>query len=451
MTAGNCIDYCNGGIMKPIVAIVGRPNVGKSTLFNRIAGEKISIVDDRPGVTRDRIYADGEWAGKQFTIVDTGGIELKSEDEMFNHIKEQASTAIDLADVIIFMVDGKSGFLHSDGDVAAFLRKSKKPIVLAVNKIDNFDESKVFEFYSLGLGEPIAISAEQGQGTGDLLDEVVSHFEDIDFEEEPDRIKIAIVGKPNVGKSSLTNKILGYDRSIVSSIAGTTRDAIDTKFEYNGQKYSIIDTAGIRRKRSIDDDVEHYSVLRAMAAIRKADVCLIVFDASSEISEQDVRIAGYVHRMGKPSCIIMNKWDTIEKDTNTVNKYNNNLKTSLAFMDYFIPVYVSAKTGQRVEKIMGLVNHVYERSSFRPNTGTLNDIVQTAFSVNEPPSFKGRRLKIYYATATSVNPPVIVFFVNDNELVHFSYKRYLENSIRKAFDFSGTPIKLVFSNRNEDE
>lgn len=437
--------------MKPIVAIVGRPNVGKSTFFNRIVGERISIVDDRPGVTRDRIYADGEWAGRAFTIVDTGGLEVKSDDEMFVHIKEQADTAIDLADVIIFMVDGKSGLLHSDEDVSAYLRKSKKPIVLAVNKVDNYDEGKLFEFYSLGLGEPIAISAEQGQGTGDLLDEVVSYFDSVEEEIEEDRIKIAIVGKPNVGKSSLTNKILGYDRTIVSNIAGTTRDAIDTKFEYDGQKYSIIDTAGIRRKRSIDDDVEHYSVLRAMAAIRKADVVLIVFDASSEISEQDVRIAGYVHRMGKPSCIIMNKWDTIEKDTNTINKYNNDLKTSLAFMDYFVPIYVSAKTGQRVEKIMKLVNKVYERNSFRPNTGTLNDIIQTAFSINEPPSYKGRRLKIYYVTATSVNPPVIVFFVNDAELVHFSYRRYLENTIRKAFDFSGTPIKIVFSNKNDEE
>ena len=436
--------------MKPTIAIVGRPNVGKSTFFNRVAGERLSIVDDRPGVTRDRVYCDAEWGGKKFTLVDTGGLEVKSTDEMFVHIKEQAMTAVDLADVIIFMVDGKQGLLHDDYEVASLLRKSKKPIVLAVNKIDNYDESKVFEFYSLGLGEPIGMTAEQGQGTGDVLDEAVSYLENIEIEDEPDRIKIAIVGKPNVGKSSLTNKILGYDRSIVSDVSGTTRDAIDTRFEFDGQKYSIIDTAGIRRKRSIDDDVEHYSVLRAMAAIRKADVVLIVMDASEEISEQDVRIAGYVHRMGKPSVVVMNKWDTIEKDTNTVNQYNKNLHTSLAFMDYFVPVYVSAKTGQRVEKIMNLVNEVYAHASFRPSTGVLNDIIQDAFAVNEPPSFKGRRLKIYFVTATSTNPPVIVFSVNDSELVHFSYRRYLENQLRKAFDFSGTPVKLVFSNRSED-
>ncbi len=436
--------------MKPTIAIVGRPNVGKSTFFNRVAGERLSIVDDRPGVTRDRVYCDAEWGGKKFTLADTGGLEVKSTDEMFVHIKEQAMTAVDLADVIIFMVDGKQGLLHDDYEVAALLRKSKKPIVLAVNKIDNYDESKVFEFYSLGLGDPIAMTAEQGQGTGDVLDEAVSYLETVEVEEEPDRIKIAIVGKPNVGKSSLTNKLLGYDRSIVSNVSGTTRDAIDTKFEYNGQKYSIIDTAGIRRKRSIDDDVEHYSVLRAMAAIRKADVVLIVMDASEEISEQDVRIAGYVHRMGKPSVVVMNKWDTIEKDTNTVNKYNDNLHTSLAFMDYFVPVYISAKTGQRVEKIMTLVNEVYSHASFRPSTGVLNDIIQDAFAVNEPPSYKGRRLKIYFVTSTATNPPVIVFSVNDSELVHFSYRRYLENQLRKAFDFSGTPIKLVFSNKNDD-
>lgn len=437
--------------MKPLVAIVGRPNVGKSTFFNRIAGERISIVDDRPGVTRDRVYADSEWGGKPFTLVDTGGLEIKSTDEMFMHIKEQAEIAVDLADVIIFMVDGKQGLINDDYDVAEYLRKSKKPIVLAVNKIDNYDPAKVFEFYSLGLGEPIALSSEQGQGTGDVLDEVIAHFDVVeDEEEEEGRLKIAIVGKPNVGKSSLTNKVLGYDRSIVSNISGTTRDAIDTKFEFGGKKYSIIDTAGIRRKRSIDDDVEHYSVLRSLMSIRKADVVLIVFDSSEEISEQDVRIAGYVHRMGKPSVIVMNKWDTIEKDTHTVNKYNKALSDSLAFMDYFIPVYVSAKTGQRVDKIIKTVDEVYANASFRPTTGVLNDVIRDAYAVNEPPSFKGRRLKIYFVSATDTNPPVIVFSVNDAELVHFSYRRYLENTLRKTFNFKGTPIKLVFSNKNED-
>ncbi|MBR2495660.1 MAG: ribosome biogenesis GTPase Der, partial [Clostridia bacterium] len=364
---------------------------------------------------------------------------------------EQAEIAVDLADVIIFMVDGRQGLINDDYDVAEYLRKSKKPIVLAVNKIDNYDPAKVFEFYSLGLGEPIALSSEQGQGTGDVLDEVIAHFDVVEEEEEEEgRLKIAIVGKPNVGKSSLTNKILGYDRSIVSNISGTTRDAIDTKFEFGGKKYSIIDTAGIRRKRSIDDDVEHYSVLRSLMSIRKADVVLIVFDSSEEISEQDVRIAGYVHRMGKPSVIVMNKWDTIEKDTHTVNKYNKALSDSLAFMDYFIPVYVSAKTGQRVDKIIKTVDEVYANASFRPTTGVLNDVIRDAYAVNEPPSFKGRRLKIYFVSATDTNPPVIVFSVNDAELVHFSYRRYLENTLRKTFNFKGTPIKLVFSNKNED-
>lgn len=435
--------------MKPIVAIVGRPNVGKSTFFNRVAGEKISIVDDRPGVTRDRIYLDAEWAGKQFTLVDTGGIEIESVDEMYIHIKKQAEIAVELADVIIFFTDGKDGLMNHDYDIAAYLRNSKKPIVLVVNKIDNFVESAVFEFYSLGLGEPIALSAEQGQGTGDVLDEVVSYFEDIEFEVEEDVLKIAVVGRPNAGKSSLTNKLLGYDRTIVSDIPGTTRDAIDTRFEFNGKKYSIVDTAGMRRKSKIDDDIEHYSVLRAMAAIRKADVILVVFDANEEISEQDVRICGYVHRQGKPSVIVMNKWDTIEKDTYTVNEFNKKLKTDLAFMDYFMPIYVSAKTGKRVDKIMEMVDYVYKNGSFRPTTGTLNEIIQDAVSMNEPPSYKGRRLKIYYSSVPAVNPPMIVLVVNDSELVHFSYKRYLENCLRKAYNFEGTPIKIVFKNRDE--
>ncbi len=437
--------------MKPIVAVIGRPNVGKSTFFNRIAGEKISIVDDRPGVTRDRVYVDSEWRGKQFTLIDTGGLEIKSTDEMFMHIKTQAEIAMELADVILFFVDGRDGLMNDDYDIADYLRTSKKPIVLAVNKVDNYTPDAVFEFYSLGLGEPIALSAEGGQGTGDVLDEVVAHFDMVEVIEEPDRLKIAVVGKPNAGKSSLTNKLLGYDRSIVSDVAGTTRDAIDTHFEINDRKYTIVDTAGIRRKARIDDDVEHYSVLRAMAAIRKADVCLIVFDSTEDISEQDVRIAGYVHRMGKPSVIVMNKWDLIEKDTFTVNKYTNNLKTSLAFMDYFQPIFISAKTGQRVEKIMSLVEYVYERNSFRPSTGVLNEVIQDAVRMNEPPSYKGKRLKIMYATVPEVNPPFIVLFVNDSNLVHFSYKRYLENNIRKSFDFNGTPIKLVFKSKSEEE
>ncbi len=437
--------------MKPIVAIVGRPNVGKSTFFNRVAGEKISIVDDRPGVTRDRIYVDSEWNGKKFTLIDTGGLEIKSEDEMYKHIKTQAELAVELADVIVFFVDGRDGIVNNDYDIAKFLRHSNKPIVLAVNKIDNYRQDAIFEFYNLGIGEPIAMSAEQGTGTGDVLDEVVANFDKIVYEEDEERLKIAVVGKPNAGKSSLTNKLLGYDRTIVSDVAGTTRDAIDTKFDFKGKKYTIVDTAGIRRKSRIDDDVEHYSVLRAMAAIRKADVVLIVLDSSEEISEQDVRIAGYVHREGKPSVIVMNKWDTIEKDTYTINEYNKKLKTDLAFMDYFVPVYTSAKTGQRVDKIMDLVEYVHKNSSLRPSTGTLNEVIQDAVSMNEAPSYKGRRLKIYYATVPNVNPPLIVIFVNDSELVHFSYKRYLENCLRKAFNFEGTPIKLVFKNKGENE
>lgn len=436
--------------MKPLVAIVGRPNVGKSTFFNRVAGERISIVDNQPGVTRDRIYVDASWAGKDFTLVDTGGLELKSDDEMFSHIKNQAEMAVELADVIIFFVDGKEGIMSNDEDIVNYLRRSKKPIVLAVNKIDNYDPSLLFEFYSLGLGEPIGMSAEQGTGTGDVLDEVVSHFSDEDFEDEDDSLKIAVVGKPNAGKSSLVNKLLGYNRTIVSNIAGTTRDAIDTKFECNGKKYTIIDTAGMRRKSKINDDVEHYSVLRAMSAIRKADVVLIMFDSTEEISEQDVRIAGYVHRQGKPSVILMNKWDLVDKDTYTINKFDEKLKNDLAFMNYFVASYVSALTGKRVEKILELVDYVYERNSFRPTTGTLNEIIQDAVRMNEAPSYKGKRLKIYYASVVNVNPPMIVISVNDDGLVHFSYKRYLENTIRKAFDFSGTPIKIVFKNRKKE-
>ena len=436
--------------MKPIVAIVGRPNVGKSTFFNRIAGEKIAIVDDRPGVTRDRNYIDAEWNGKGFTLVDTGGLEIKSQDEMFKHIKIQAEIAVDLADVIIFFTDGREGVMNDDYEIATYLRSSKKPIVLAVNKIDNYSEGAVFEFYALGLGDPVAVSSEQGQGTGDVLDEVVRYFDKVELDDEPDRLKIAVVGRPNAGKSSLTNKLLGYDRTIVSEVAGTTRDAIDTKFDFKGKKYSIVDTAGMRKKARIDDDIEHYSVLRGMAAIRKADVVLIVLDAGEEISEQDVRIAGYVHRMGKASVIVMNKWDTIEKDTYTVNKFNDSLKNDLAFMNYFQPVYVSAKTGQRVDKIMDIIDYVYERNSFRPSTGTLNEVLQDAVRMNEAPSFKGKRLKIYYATIPAVNPPMMVIFVNNSELVHFSYKRYLENNIRKAFNFDGTPIKIIFKSRDEN-
>lgn len=437
--------------MKPLVAIVGRPNVGKSTFFNKISGKRNSIVLNVPGVTRDRLYADAEWCGVTFTMVDTGGIEINSEDQMWRHIKAQAEIAVETADVILFFVDGKQGLTADDRVVAEYLRKSNKDVIVVVNKLDNNELEQSFEFYELGIGDLFAISAEQSKGLGDLLDRVVELIKDKVVEEEDDkRIKIAVVGKPNAGKSSITNRILGFDRVIVSDVAGTTRDAIDTDFEYDGRLYTIIDTAGIRRKRSIDEDVESYSVMRSLAAIRRADVCLIVLDASEEISEQDVRIAGYVHEQGKPSIVVMNKWDVIEKDTHTVNAYDKKLHTELAFMDYFKSAYVSAKTGQRVEKLMSIVDEVYFNASRRITTGTINDVIADAVAVNDTPTHNGRRLKILYTTQASSNPPTFILFVNDVTLMHFSYKRYLENSIRKVFDFSGTPVRLIIRNREED-
>jgi len=437
---------------KPIVAIVGRPNVGKSTFFNKIAGRKISIVENKPGVTRDRVYADAEWLNHRFTLIDTGGLELKSSDEMWSHIKRQADVAIETADVIIFMCDSRSGLTTSDYDVADMLRHSGKPVVLAVNKLDSYDPSKLYEFYSLGLGEPFGISSEQSQGLGDLLDEVCSMFKNVEEEvEDEDTVKIAIVGKPNAGKSSLTNKLLGFERTIVSDIAGTTRDSIDTPVEYKGKKYTIIDTAGIRRKRSVDEDVEYYSVIRAFASVRRADVVFCVIDAEQGITEQDVKIIGYVHEQGKPSVIIMNKWDLIEKDSNTINKFNNKLKTDLAFMDYFKSVFISAKTGQRTEKLFALADEVLAHSRFRITTGTLNDFVSDCIRTTEPPTKNGRRLKIYYCVQDAVSPPTFIFFVNDEELMHFSYKRFLENNLRRAFDFSGTPIRLFVRKRDKEE
>ncbi len=436
---------------KPLVAIVGRPNVGKSTFFNKICGKRISIVKDVPGVTRDRIYADVEWCGYNFTMVDTGGIELKSDDAMFKHIYEQATAAMELADVILFFADAKSGLVSSDYDVAEILRKTKKPVILVVNKLDNFELEKTYDFYSLGLGEPFGISCEQSLGLGDLLDEVVKNFETREESEEDFSLKIAVVGRPNVGKSSLVNKLLGFERVIVSDVAGTTRDAIDTPFRYNGKDYTIIDTAGMRRKRAIEDEsVEDYSVMRTIAAIARADVVLTVFDSSEEISEQDVRIAGYVHEQGKPNIIIMNKWDKVEKDAYTIEGKTAELTSAIAFMNYYKTIFVSAMTGQRVEKIMSMIDAVYINASQRISTGILNDVVSEAVAMTEPPSHSGRRLKILYATQPETNPPTFVFFVNDEKLVHFSYKRYLENSLRKAFDFTGTPIKLLFKSSKED-
>lgn len=436
---------------KPLVAIVGRPNVGKSTFFNRICGKRISIVKDTPGVTRDRIYADAEWCGYRFTLIDTGGLELKSDDAMYAHIRAQAEAAMDIADVILFFTDAKSGLVSSDRDVAEILRHTRKPVITVVNKLDNYDLDVVYDFYSLGLGEVFGISCEQALGLGDLLDAVVAHFSGRNDDDEEFSLKIAVVGRPNVGKSSLVNRLLGFDRVIVSSVAGTTRDAVDTPFVFDGKNYTIIDTAGMRRKRAIEDEsVEDYSVMRTIGAIERADVVLVVFDSTEEITEQDVRIAGYVHEQGKPSIIVMNKWDVAEKDAFTADKTDLQLKSKLAFMDYFVSIYVSAATGKRVDKLLPLADAAFVNASQRISTGVLNDVVTEAVAMNEPPSHSGRRLKIMYATQPETNPPKFVFFVNDEKLVHFSYRRYLENALRKAFDFSATPITLQFNSRKED-
>ena len=434
----------------PLIAIVGRPNVGKSTFFNKVAGRKISITENRPGVTRDRLYADAEWQGRKFTIVDTGGIELKSEDDMWRHIARQADIAIEKADVILFFTDGKEGLTSSDYDVAEKLRRSKKPVVLGVNKIDDYAPEKLFDFYSLGLGEPFPVSSEHSQGIGDVLDEALSQIVGGDGEEHTS-LKIAIVGKPNAGKSSLVNRLLGSERSIVTPAAGTTRDAVDTLLERNGRRYTLIDTAGIRRKRSVEDDVEYYSVLRAFDAVRRADVCVLVVDAAEGITEQDTKIIGYVHEQGKPSVIAMNKWDLVEKDTGTINRFEEKLREDLKFMSYFKSVYISAKTGQRAEKILELADMVYANATQRVSIGTLNDLIMDAVRVNEPPSYNGRRLRIFYTTQANAVPPTFVFFVNDEHLMHFSYERYLENTIRKAYDFSGTPVRLVLRQKKEEE
>lgn len=438
---------------KPLVAIVGRPNTGKSTFFNKICGKRISIVDDLPGVTRDRIYADAEWCGHAFTMVDTGGLDVKSDDTFQKSIKTQAQIAIDLAEVIVFIVDGMAGLVPADYEVAELLRKTKKPVVLVVNKLDKFEVEKTYDFYQLGLGEPYPISCAQSKGLGEVLDAIVNSFSfKVEADAVDEAIKIAVVGRPNAGKSSIVNRILGEDRVLVSNVAGTTRDAIDTDFKYNGKKYTIIDTAGMRRQRSVlKESVEGYSVIRAMEAIKRADVVLIVFDASEEISEQDVRIAGYVHEENKPSIVVMNKWDLVEKDGNTINNYQKMLEDKLSFMSYFKPLYLSALTGKRLEKIMPTVNEVYENSTRRITTGTLNEIIQKAILSQEPPTKKGKKLKIMYATQAETNPPTFVIFVNDATLVHFSYERFLENRLRDAVNFEGTPIKLVFKNRKEEK
>lgn len=439
-------------MQKPLVAIVGRPNVGKSTLFNRLIGRRVAIVEDTPGVTRDRIYQDAEWLNYAFTLIDTGGIEPANEDIIAQQMRRQAELAIEMADVIIFLVDGREGMTSADTDVAEILRRSSKPVVLAVNKVDTpkFEES-MYEFYALGLGDPFTISSAQGLGLGDLLDEVVRDFPKDLESEETERINIAVVGKPNVGKSSLVNALLGEERTIVSDIPGTTRDSIDTPFTRNGREYTIVDTAGIRRKRSVEDEtIERYSVIRSLAAIRRADVVLIVCDASQGLSEQDVRIAGYAHEEGKASVLVVNKWDLIEKDTHTMNRFKKDLGTDLAFMSYVSMLFISAKNGQRVNRVLEAVDSAFEQSRRRVPTGQLNDVISEAVQMNEPPSDKGRVLKIYYATQASVQPPTFIIFVNDSELLHFSYERYLENFFRKSFGFEGTPIRLFFRNRKKD-
>ncbi len=437
---------------KPLVAVVGRPNVGKSTFFNKIIGKRIAIVEDTPGVTRDRIYGDAQWLDYTFTLIDTGGIEPVNDDIISTQMRRQAQLAIDTADVIVFLVDGREGITAADIDVADMLRRSKKPVVLGVNKVDHPKYANVvYDFYELGIGDPIGISAEQALGLGDLLDVVVSYFDKHSKDEDDEQISIAVVGKPNAGKSSLVNALLGYERTIVSNIPGTTRDAVDTPFERNGKKYLLVDTAGIRRKRAIDDEsVERYSVIRSLAAIRRADVVITVIDASEELSEQDVRIAGYAHEEGKASVLIVNKWDLIEKDTHTMNEFKKKLTADLAFMNYVPMLFISALTGQRVDKVLDYADMAFEQYCMRISTGVLNDIVNEAITMSEPPSENGRRLKIYYATQTGVRPPTFVIFTNDPELMHFSYKRYLENYIRKSFKIDKTPVKLIIRKRTKN-
>jgi GTP-binding protein len=434
---------------KPVVAIVGRPNVGKSTLFNKIAGKRISIVEDTPGVTRDRIYTEVEWLDKKFTLIDTGGIEPYSEDVILQQMRRQAEVAIDMADVIAFLVDGQEGITPADDEVANMLRKSKKKIVLVVNKIDAPKyKDNVYEFYNLGLGEPVGISAGQALGLGDMLDEIIKGFPEGDIEDYDEfTIKVAVVGKPNVGKSSLVNKIIGEERVIVSDVAGTTRDAIDTPFEVGEDKYVFIDTAGMRKKKKIFENIERYSVVRALTAIERADVCLLVIDAEEGVTEQDTKIAGYINEQGKAVIIVVNKWDLIEKDEKTMNRFIEDIRRELPFMAYAPTIFISALTGQRVIKVLELIKYVSNQHAMRISTGMVNDVINEAVLMNQPPFSGGRRLKILYATQVAVKPPSFALFVNDPEIMHFSYERYLENQLRKSFGFEGTPIKFLVRKR----
>ncbi|MCI9463014.1 MAG: ribosome biogenesis GTPase Der [Lachnospiraceae bacterium] len=438
----------------PVVAVVGRPNVGKSTLFNALAGEKISIVKDTPGITRDRIYADVSWLDMNFTLIDTGGIEPESKDIILRQMREQAQIAIDTADVIVFMTDVRQGVVDTDFKVADMLRRSGKPIVLAVNKVDDFNKymADVYEFYNLGIGEPFAVSSVNKLGFGELLDEITSHFDkSAAVEEEDDRIKIAVVGKPNVGKSSMINRLIGENRVIVSDVAGTTRDAVDTEVTYHGKEYVFIDTAGLRRKNKIKEELERYMIIRTVSAVERADIVVLVIDAVEGVTEQDAKIAGIAHDRGKATIIAVNKWDAVEKNDKTVNQFTQKVRQILSFMPYAEITFISAVTGQRLFKLYELIDAVYENHAMRVATGVLNEIMAEAVAMQQPPSDKGKRLRLYYITQVAVKPPTFVIFVNDKELMHFSYTRYIENQIRETFGFKGTPLKFFIRERKESK
>lgn len=439
---------------KPIVAIIGRPNVGKSTFFNYIVGKRISIVEDTPGVTRDRVYAEANWRGRDFTLIDTGGIEPESDDIILSQMRRQADMAVEIADVIIFLTDIKQGVTAADKDIALMLKKSKKPIVLVCNKSDTFGKvpDELYEFYNLGLGEPYAVSAVNAKGIGDVLDAIYDKLpEQVEEEEDKNIIKVAIIGKPNVGKSSLVNKILGEDRMIVSDIAGTTRDAIDSEFENEFGKYVLIDTAGIRRKSKVNDNLEKYSVMRSLLAVERADVCILLLDAKEGVSAQDAKIAGEAHEAGKGIIIAVNKWDEIEKDNNTIENYKKEVYDKLSYLSYAPIIFISAKTGQRVNKLFEMINMVASQNALRVSTAVLNEVLSEAVTIVQPPTDKGKRLKIFYMTQASIKPPTFVVFVNDKELFHFSYERYLLNQIRKEFGLTGTPVRMIVREKNEKE